>query len=37
MPKDNTELYKKFTDDPAFQQWLSGVIFAATYDRRDNG
>ena len=29
--RDNTELYKKFTEDPDFQQWLSGVIFAATY------
>ena len=31
MLRDNTELYKKFTEDSVFQQWLSGVIFAATY------
>ena len=29
--RDNTELYKKFTEDQDFQHWLSGVIFAATY------
>ena len=29
--RDNTELYKKFTEDQDFQYWLSGVIFAATY------
>ena len=37
MLKDNTELYKKFTEDPAFQQWLSGVIFTATYDQMKDG
>ena len=31
MLRDNTELYKKFTEDPDFQQWLSEQIFAATY------
>ena len=31
MLKDNTKLYEKFTEDPEFQQWLSGVIFAAAY------
>ena len=28
---DNTELYRKYTEDPDFQNWLNGVIFAATY------
>ena len=31
MLTDNTELYKKFTEDPDFQNWLSGVIFKLTY------
>ena len=28
---DGTEFYRMFTEDPDFKQWLSGVIFAATY------
>ena len=31
MLRDNTELYKKYTEDSDFRNWLSGVIFAATY------
>ena len=31
MLRDNTELYKKYTEDPDFRNWLSRVIFAATY------
>ena len=31
--QDGTELYKKFTEDPDFRQWLSGAAFAATYLR----
>ena len=31
MLRDNTEFYKKYTEDTDFQNWLSGVIFAATY------
>ena len=31
MLRDNTELYRKYTEDADFQNWLSGVIFAATY------
>ena len=29
--KDHTELYKQFTENPAFKKWLSDSIFAATY------
>ena len=28
--RDNTELYKKYNEDPGFRYWLGGVIFAAT-------
>ena len=28
---DGTELYKMFTEDPDFKQYLSRVVFAATY------
>ena len=34
---DGTELYKKFTEDPDFKQWLSGAVFAATYLRSSGG
>ena len=34
---DGTELYKKFTEDPDFKQWLSGAIFAATYLKSNRG
>ena len=33
MLRDNTELYKKYTEDPDFQKWLSGVIFTLTYQQ----
>ena len=31
MLRDNTELYKKYTEDPDFQNRLSEVIFTLTY------
>ena len=31
--QDNTKLYKKFTEDPDFQNWLSGVAFAVMYTK----
>ena len=34
---DGTELYKKFTEDPDFKQWLSGAVFAATYLKSSPG
>ena len=35
--QDGTELYKKFTEDPDFKQWLSGAVFAATYLKSSTG
>ena len=32
MLRCNTEFYKKYTEDPAFQQWLNGEIFKETYN-----
>lgn len=29
--KDDTQLFKRFSDDEAFSKWLSDMIFAATY------
>ena len=29
--KDDTELFKQFSDDPEFKRWLSDAMFAATY------
>jgi type I restriction-modification system DNA methylase subunit len=29
--KDDTELFKLFSDDPAFRRWLTDTIFSATY------
>ena len=28
---DHTELYKQFSDNPAFRKWLADSMFAATY------
>jgi len=33
---DNMELYKLFSDNPAFKKWLSDMVFAATYNAEDN-
>ena len=35
--RDSTELYKKYTEDPDFQNWLSGVIFKLTYPSNSEG
>ena len=32
--KDDTELFKQFTDNPAFKRWLTDTIFASTYEKR---
>jgi type I restriction enzyme R subunit len=29
---DHTELYKQFSDNPAFKRWLADTIFTVTYD-----
>jgi len=29
--KDNTELYKQFSDNPDFKRWLSDTVFSLTY------
>jgi type I restriction enzyme R subunit len=29
--KDDTELFKQFSDNPAFKKWLADTIFAVTY------
>ena len=31
--KDDTELFKQFSDNPEFKRWLADTIFSATYDR----
>src|SRR5262249_39982803 len=39
--KDDTELFKQFSDNDSFRRWLSDTVFAATYedeaDRRRTG
>jgi type I restriction enzyme R subunit len=34
LMKDDTELFKQFSDNPEFKRWLADTIFSATYDRR---
>jgi hypothetical protein len=29
---DHTELFKQFSDNPSFRQWLSERLFSMTYD-----
>jgi type I restriction enzyme R subunit len=31
--KDDTELFKQFSDNPEFKRWLADTIFGITYDR----
>lgn len=31
MLSNNTELYKLFSENPGFRQWLTSSSFAATY------
>ncbi len=33
LMKDDTELFKQFSDNPEFKRWLADTIFYATYDR----
>lgn len=30
--RDDTELFKRFSDDESFKKWLSDSVFAATYE-----
>jgi type I restriction enzyme R subunit len=31
--KDDTELFKQFSDNPQFKRWLADTVFGLTYDR----
>lgn len=33
LMKDDTELFKQFSDNPEFKRWLADTIFNATYDQ----
>jgi type I restriction enzyme R subunit len=33
LMKDDTELFKQFSDNPEFKRWLTDTIFSATFDR----
>jgi type I restriction enzyme R subunit len=35
--KDDTELFKQFTDNEGFRRWLTDTVFGLTYDRQDAG
>jgi type I restriction enzyme, R subunit len=32
--KDDTELFKQFSDNESFRRWLSDTVFAVTYEER---
>jgi type I restriction enzyme R subunit len=31
--RDDTELFKQFSDNPSFKRWLTDTIFTFTYDQ----
>ena len=33
---DHTELFKQFSDNPAFRKWLGDTIFSVTYASPDD-
>ena len=33
LMKDDTELFKQFSDNPEFKRWLADTVFSATYYR----
>ena len=35
--KDDTELFKQFSDNESFRRWLTDTIFAMTYDTSASG
>jgi len=32
--KDDTELFKQFSDNESFKKWLTDTVFTATYEPR---
>ena len=34
--KDDTELFKQFSDNGGFKKWLTDTVFALTYDNSGN-
>ena len=36
LMKDDTELFKQFSDNPEFKRWLTDTVFSATYDGPQN-
>jgi type I restriction enzyme R subunit len=37
LMKDDTELFKQFSDNPEFKRWLTDAVFTATYERPAGG
>jgi type I restriction enzyme, R subunit len=37
LMKDDTELFKQFSDNPAFRRWLGDTVFSMTYEATDRG
>ena len=37
LMKDDTELFKQFSDNEGFRRWLTDTIFGLTYDQRKAG
>ena len=35
--KDDTELFKQFSDNEGFRRWLTDTVFGLTYDRPEAG
>jgi type I restriction enzyme, R subunit len=33
--KDDTELFKQFSDNPALRRWLGDTVFSMTYETPD--
>ena len=31
--KDDTELFKQFSDNPSFKRWLADTVFSMTYQK----
>jgi len=31
--KDDTDLFKQYSDNPAFKRWLADTVFNRTYDQ----
>jgi len=34
--RDDTELFKQFSDNEGFKKWLTDTVFALTYDNSGN-